>query len=278
MEYVRRNRVLLTSAFLLLISILQFSVSVRTRPYGDPLAAIVLEVFAPLQGAVSFLQRGVKDLWYGYFNLVGARRENEMLRDRVAVLERDLVQLAEVQQNSSRLADLLRFRSLVLGPALGARVIARDPLPWFHTFTIDLGSADGVREGMAVLAPQGVVGRITKVSRMAARVMLLTDNNSGIDAVVQRSRARGIVQGTQDGGCRMNYLRRDVDVLPGDRVVTSGLDGIFPKGVVIGEIAGMTLEHRGLLQSATIHPSVQIGALEEVLIVDATVVFADPPA
>jgi len=271
MEFVRRNRVLLSSASLLLASILLFSLSVRSRSRRDPLASFVLELLSPLQGAVSWLQDGVGDVWRGYVDLISVRRENELLSARVASLESDLVRFAEVEHSNERLRELLSFRSELTGKVLGARIIARDPLPWFRTFTVDLGKKDGIRAGMAVLAPRGVVGRVTEVSRSASRVLLLTDNNSGIDAIVQRSRARGIVQGTQDHGCRMNYLRRDVDVAPGDRIVTSGLDGIFPKGVVIGEIAEVSLEHRGLLRSGVVVPSVDLDALEEVLIVDATV-------
>lgn len=271
MDFVRRNRVLLSSASLLLASLLLFSLSVRSPTRRDPLAALVLEVFSPLQGALSWLQDGVGDLWKSYVNLIAVRRENELLRARVASLESDLVHFAEVEHSNERLRNLLSFRSEIEGKVLGARIIARDPLPWFRTFTVDLGEKDGIRSGMAVLAPRGVVGRVTQVAHSASRVLLLTDNNSGIDAIVQRSRARGIVQGTQEHGCRMNYLRRDVDVATGDRVVTSGLDGIFPKGVVIGEIADVSLEHRGLLRSGVVIPSVDLDALEEVLIVDATV-------
>lgn len=270
MEFVRRNRVLLSSASLLVVSLLLFSLSVRSPARRDPLASVVLEIFSPLQGALTWLQDGVGDVWNGYVDLVSVRRENELLRARVASLESDLVRYAEVEHSNERLRELLSFRSEIEGRVLGAHIIARDPLPWFRTFTVDLGEKDGIRTGMAVLAPRGVVGRISEVSRSAARVLLLTDNNSGIDAIVQRSRARGIVQGTQDQGCRMNYLGRDVDVVPGDRVVTSGLDGIFPKGVVIGEIADVSLEHRGLLRSGVVIPSVDLDALEEVLIVDAT--------
>jgi len=271
MEFVRRNRVLLSSASLLLVSLLLFSLSIRSPSRRDPLASLVLEIFSPLQGAVTWIQDGIGDVWHGYLSLISVRRQNELLRARVDSLEADLVRLAEVEHSNQRLRDLLSFRSQLEGKVLGARIIARDPLPWFRTLTVDLGEKDGIRPGMAVLAPRGVVGRVTQVSRSAARVLLLTDHNSGIEAIVQRSRARGIVQGTQEHGCRMNYLARDVDVVAGDRIVTSGLDGIFPKGIIIGEIADVSLEHRGLLRSGAVIPSVDLDALEEVLIVDASV-------
>ena len=104
----------------------------------------------------------------------------------------------------------------------------------------------------------------------------LTDNDSGVAAIVQRSRAAGVVQGTRDGGCQMNYLRRDVDVKAGDRVVTSGLDGIFPKGIMIGEIVDLALEHRDLLLSARVEPSVRLAELEEVLVVEPAVELEVP--
>jgi rod shape-determining protein MreC len=230
-------------------------------------------VFSPLQGAARWVQRGVVGAWSGYVYLVGARTENEHLRHRVSELEADVVRLGELEQSNARLLDLLQFRSRLRGEVRGARVVGRDPQHWFRSLIIDLGRGDGLRSGLAVLAPGGVVGRVTELGRTASRVMLLTDNDSGIAAIVQRSRAAGIVQGTRDGGCRMNYLRRDVDVAVGDRVVTSGLDGIFPKGILIGEIVDIALEHRDLLLSARVEPSVRLAELEEVLVVEPTVVL-----
>jgi rod shape-determining protein MreC len=268
MDFLRRHRVLVSATALLLMSLFLVSISVRSRPYRDPLAEVVLFVFSPLQGAAQWVTRGVTNAWFGYVYLVGARAENEHLRDRVAALETDVVRLGELEQSNNRLTELLRFRREMRVEARGARVIARDPLHWFRSLVIDRGRQDGVREGLAVLAPGGVVGRVVEVGRAASRVMLLTDNDSGIAAVVQRSRAEGIVQGGRDQGCRMNYLRRDVDVVAGDRVVTSGLDGIFPKGIFIGTITEIALEHRDLLLSARVEPSVPLADLEEVMVVD----------
>ena len=269
MGVLRKYRVLISVFSLLLLSLLLLSISVRSRPYHDPIAAVVLEVFAPLQGAMRWVRRSASSVWFGYLYLVGASRENEFLRLRVSELEADLVRLNELEQSNVRLSELLRFRGRWQSSGVGARVIGRDPQPGFHSFVIDLGSRDHMRSGLAVVAPGGVVGKVTDVGLRASRVMLLTDNDSGIDAIVQRSRERGIVQGARDGGARMNYLRRDVDVVAGDLVITSGLDGIFPKGVRIGVVAEIRLEHRGLLHSAEIEPSVHLDDLEEVLVVDA---------
>lgn len=271
MDFLRRNRVLASALSLLLLSLLLLSISVRSRPNRDPLAEAVLLVLSPLQGAALWVSRGVVGAWSGYVYLVGARVENEHLKRRVSELEADVVRLGELEQSNERLSELLRFRSELGGTVRGARVVGRDPQHWFRSLIIDIGRTEGVRPGLAVLAPGGVVGRITEVGRAASRVLLLTDNDSGIAAIVQRSRAGGVVQGARDLGCQMNYLRRDVDVEVGDRVVTSGLDGIFPKGILIGTISDITLEHRDLLLSARVEPSVRLADLEEVLVVDPTV-------
>jgi rod shape-determining protein MreC len=278
MEFVRRNRILLTSGSLLLISLLLFSVSIRSQPYRDPVGHLVLDALAPFQAVFSWLGRSLGRTWTGYIDLVGARRDNQLLQSRVAGLEGELVRLSELERENARLAELLNLGAQVEGTVYGARVIARDPGPLSMTLTIDRGERDHVRRGMAVLAPQGVVGQVAEASHAAARVVLLTDHNSGIDAIVQRSRARGIVQGGTDGSCYMNYLSRDADVAVGDRVVTSGLDRVFPKGIVVGEVVEVSRRHRGLLQAAVVRPSVALDRLEEVLVVDATTAVADPPA
>ena len=270
LEFVRRNRLLLTSGSLLLVSLLLLSVSLRARPYRDPIALILLDGLAPFQDGFTWVRSGTAGIWSSYINLVETRRENERLRDRIASLQSDVVRLSELEQANKRLNEMLGLRDHIDRPAYAARVIGRDPLPWFHTLTIDRGEREGVRRGMAVLSPLGVIGQTVEVSRTAARVLLLTDHNSGIDAIVQRSRARGIVQGASEDGCHMNYLPRDADVVVGDRVLTSGLDGIFPKGILIGEVVDVSRRHRGLLQAAVIRPSAPLDRIEEVLIAEQT--------
>lgn len=268
LAFLQRNRVLLSASGLLLASLLLVSISTRTRMFQDPLARLLLDGLAPMQAAVTRTYAGARASWHRYLDLVGSEKDNERLRQQIATLEQHSVRLTELEEENRRLTGLLGFRARIDGVAYSARVIGRDPLPWMRTLTLDRGERDGVRRGMAVLAPEGVVGQITQVSHTASRVLVLTDSNSGIDALVQRSRARGIVQGGVDAGCSMKYLRRAEDVSVGDRIITSGLDGIFPKGVVIGSVVEVELRDRGLLQAAVIQPSAPLDQLEEVLIVD----------
>lgn len=249
------------------MSVLLVSVSVRSPRREDPVARVVLDALAPLQIGVAAAQTAVRNVWNHYIWLVETSRENERLRERVAVLEREATHLEELRQSNKRLESLLQFRHELDGEVYGARVVGRDPLLGSRTMTVDRGRRDGVRRGMAVLSPQGVVGQIIEIGWTTSRVLVLTDHNSGIDALVQRSRARGIVQGDMENGCRMKYLRRGEDVMPGDRVVTSGMDGIFPKGLLIGEVKEVSRGHRGLLQVATVVPTAPLDRIEEVLIV-----------
>ncbi|MCX8072206.1 MAG: rod shape-determining protein MreC [Candidatus Binatia bacterium] len=266
-EFLQRNRIGLTATVLMAISLLLLTSSIR-QYRSDPLAYLVLESLRPLQGAIATGWVAVRNIWQQYVDLVGVRQENERLRQRVAELEHQNLRIAEILETDRRLAELLRFRTNFLGDAQAAMIIGRDTFPAFGTVTISKGEADGVKRGMPVVSPQGVVGRILMTSAHSARVLLITDHNSGVDALVQRTRARGIVEGSPEGRCSMKYLRREEDVAVGDKIITSGLDGVFPKGLLIGEVTHVTRGTRGLLQVAEVRPAAPLDRLEEVLILN----------
>jgi rod shape-determining protein MreC len=265
-EFLRRNRVFLASGALLFLSLVLVSTSARNPDHRDPLARFLLDTLAPLQGGVTLLRGTVGEVWSSYVNLVGVQSENEQLLARVAELESEVVRMSELEQSHERLENLLRLGRRLEGRSYAARVIARDPLPWARTMTIDRGARDGIEKNMAVVSPEGVVGQVAEVSWLAARVLLLTDHNSGIDALVQRTRARGIAQGALEEGCHMKYLRRAEDIAMGDRVVTTGLDGIFPKGLLIGEAVEVARYSRDALHGAVVRPTVELDRVEEVLV------------
>ena len=266
LEFVRRNRVVLTSGLLLLISLLLFSAGARTQRRIDPFSSVVLDGMRPLQSLATTVIEAVAGTWRTYVALIGVNQENERLRRRIVELEHEAVRLSEVEQTDQRLEALLNLRSSLDGDLQAAQIIGRDPLPWFSTMAINKGEADGVHKNAAVISPFGIVGQIMATGAHSARVLLITDHNSGVDAVVQRSRARGIVEGALDGGCVMKYLKRGEDIEVGDRIVTSGLDGIFPKGIILGEVTRVTRGNRGLLQVAEIKPAVPLDRIEEVLV------------
>jgi rod shape-determining protein MreC len=265
-SFVRRNRVVIVSVALLLASILLLSKNTRTLA-ADPVASAVLQVMRPLQVAASAAVDAAGEIWTGYIALVGVRSENERLQNRVAELEQQLIRTAELRAMERRLDQLLAFGAAFQLRAEAALVIGRDPLPWSGTVTINKGLRDGIVEDAAVVARAGVVGRTIATSAHSARVQLITDHNSGVDALVQRSRARGIVKGGVDGRLVMKYIDREESVVVGDLIVTSGLSGIFPKGIAVGEVVRVWKDSRGLMQEAEVVPVVPLNRIEEVLVV-----------
>jgi rod shape-determining protein MreC len=162
---------------------------------------------------------------------------------------------------------LLQFREKISASAIAAEVIGQDPSSWFKSVTINKGEKDGVKKGMAVISPEGVIGQILKTSPSHSTVLLITDYNSAIDSIIQRTRAKAIVEGKAENRCQLKYLLRSEDVIVGDIVVTSGLGGNFPKGLMVGEIRKVDRKEHGIFQYAELVPSVDLTKLEEILII-----------
>ena len=263
LDFLRRYQVPISSGVLLLLASMLVSANAGGRR-ADPLSRIVLEAIYPFQLAVSGTTAEVARVWNGYLNLVGAREEADGLKERVRTLEGELTKFAEVQESNRRLRRLLKFRRTLDSPVVAARVMSWDA-SGDRTITLDKGEQDGVVKGAAVIVPEGVVGRVFSASAHAARVLLVSDRNSGVDAIVQRSRVRGIVQG-RESDCELKYVKRGADVEIGDTVVTSGLDSVFPKGVLIGEVVQVARRAQGLFQNIAIEPRVAFERLEEVLV------------
>lgn len=278
MSFLRRNRVLLTSALLLALAVVLVVQTGRTPARADRVGRFFLELMAPLQRSTAALGRLVSGTWSEVADLLQVRGENAVLRERARRLAQELDRLGEVELENTRLRKLLEFRQTLAGDVLTARVIGRDATGLARTLTIDRGERDGLGRGAAVLAPEGIVGQVFLASRHAARVLLISDHNSGVDALVQRTRARGIVQGTVDAGCALKYVKRTEDVQVGDELVTSGLDGIFPKGMPVGRVVAIDKRGQSLFQSAEVAPRVDFDQLEEVLVTRRPVVPAEPPA
>jgi rod shape-determining protein MreC len=148
-----------------------------------------------------------------------------------------------------------------------ASVVANSASTWFHSLLIDKGRSSKVEKGMAVVSHLGVVGQVVSVTSKNAKILLVTDSHSGVDAIVQRSRARGIVAGSLENGPIMKYVKRSDDLQEGDRLVTSGLDGVFPKGLLIGTVSKVNKKSLGLFQHVEVSLAVDPSRLEEVLVV-----------
>jgi rod shape-determining protein MreC len=245
--------------------IILISAQVNTRRGVPVLEAVTFGVFAEVQRAASSVITGVRASWSDYFALQQVRQENERLQQEMAALRIELQQERAAAQQSQILGDLLELRSKTGLATTASLVIGSGASPDFRTITIDKGTSDGLRPDMAVIAPAGVVGRIITPSARAAKVQLLIDRNAAAAAVVERSRAQGVVEGT-GGNLRLEYVSGTADVQVGDRLVTSGIEGIYPKGFVIGRIESI---ERGVgeFSQIAVRPAVDFSSLEAVLVV-----------
>jgi rod shape-determining protein MreC len=269
LAFLRKNQVPLSCCFCLLLSVYILTAAARGQLKNEPLGAVLMFIMRPLQIAAQGTVNWITGLQDNYDTIAGFRSENERLRKRIQTLEIEQQRLLEAEATNNRLKQLLDFRGHVSDKAVVASIIANTASSWFHSCTLDKGSADGVRKGMAVVTPLGVVGQVVSVTPRTAKVLLLTDPNSGIDVLVQRTRARGIVSGSLESGTILKYVKRSEDIQEGDRLLTSGTDGVFPKGMLVGIVIKVVKQHIGLFQFVEVLPAVQSARVEDVLIVAA---------
>ena len=228
--------------------------------------AVMLEIAVPIQDLVGAPVDGVRGVYRDYVSLVDVREENERLHQRVAELEEANLQYREALVASGHLQQIASMRDEFEIPMLPSEVVGLDVQPWFRSVLVDRGASHGVRAGNPVITAEGVVGLVTATSRHAAKTMLLLDRQSAIDGIVQRSRARGIVRGSGTSRLEFEFVVRGGDVAVGDVVITSGLGGVYPKGLRIGEVVELSDPAGGLLQIAHLRPSVDFGRLEQVFV------------
>lgn len=228
--------------------------------------AIVLEVTVPVQRVLLAPVDSAREAWAGYIDLVGVRNQNARLSERIAELEEANLQFREALVASGNLQRIASMRDDFEIPMLPSEIVGLDVSPWFRSVLVDRGGDHGVRSGNPVITDQGVVGLVTATSSNAAKTMLLLDRQSAIDGIVQRSRARGIVRGRGTGELEFEFVVRGSDVREGDVVITSGMGGVYPKGLRIGVIREVADPGGRLLQVAELAPSVDFGRLEQVFV------------
>ena len=270
-----RTPLLLVLTLLLVFSVL--SLSLKRSPALRKVQEMVVSMTAPGLAGLEYVGRSAKQLWQGYFYLVGVRRENAVLQRQLEEYKQREVRFQEAQQALTRLEVLLDLKRQVALPVIGARVIAYDPTLWSRSAIINQGKAQGVKEGLPVLAPQGIVGRIVVVYPEYSKVMLIVDRKSGADAMVQRTRIRGMLKGKGGNRCSLEFVPKSADVQVGDLVLASGLVGLYPKGLVFGKVTAANKKNPGVFQEIEVTPNVDLSTLEEVLVVKvATLTLSEP--
>jgi rod shape-determining protein MreC len=231
------------------------------------LQKVSLSLFIPIQTKVIQGLRKIDQIWEHYFYLVNLKQNNEELRKQINQLRYANNRYIEVEKSYIRLLKLLELKDLLEFKTVAAQVVGRDFNGWFRILYIDKGSRDGIAKGMAVTAPEGLVGQVLVTAPSSAKVLLITDIRSSVAALIQRSRSSGIVIGSVNNGCKMKYLKLNADIKIGDRVISSGLGGVFPKGLFIGQVSRIYEGDAGFFLDAEITPGVNMDRLEEVLVI-----------
>ncbi|MGE4543727.1 MAG: rod shape-determining protein MreC [Pedobacter sp.] len=265
LELIRKYRTPLLVVCLVMTALLIYSSRLRKQPETTLFEKAILFLASPLQRGFDTSTDTISSLWQHYLWLIDTSRENDRLFDENRWLRNKLDQVSEIRLENQRLSALLALREQLDMPTLPARVIAEDATSLFQTVIIDRGLEDGLHEGLPVMVPEGVVGRIIRCSGRQSRVLLATDASSAMAVLVQRSRARGICRG-RGQSLTLDFALTKEDIVTGDRIITSGNGGIFPKGLAVGTVSLIQTNELDLFQSVVVSPAVNFSRLEEVLV------------
>jgi rod shape-determining protein MreC len=261
-----RNVSFLAAAIFL--QILGLAVQVKRSSENQPSRLIrvwAVSAITPPEKALVRVQNGASDLWHNYFYLRGVRQENRELREQIEQLQLDQVRLKQDADQAHRLQMLLGFKEQFISKTLAAQVIGSSGSEQSRTVYIDKGSRDGIQLEMAVISAAGVVGRVINVFKSTSQVLLINDQQSGVGAILEQSRLQGVLKGKSSGELVIDKIMADEEVKPGDRVLTSGGDQIFPKGLIVGTVD--KIEKGPEFLQVSVKPTAALNRLEEVLVI-----------
>lgn len=255
--------------WIIFVGFVLFSLSANSdiTPQWNPAEQLIIDIAAPFQKFTKKTINGIEKFWLDYFYLVDVHQVNRRLRKEIDACRMEKNRYKEMLATHERLQALLKFKARIDEPAVAAQVIARDPTGWFRSVIIDKGTRAGLKWDMPVVNASGVVGRVVSVSAHYAKVLLIIDQNSAVDCLDQRSRDRGMVKGRSTEVCEMDYVVESAEVAKGDRVVTSGLGGVFPKGLPVGTVSNVTKKPGAFFKHVEVTPSVDFSKLEEVMVI-----------
>lgn len=266
LKYLKEYRFYILLGAFVLIPLIAIDTTARAPRSYRFYDRAILWLTTPVQAFLSWgIDSGVS-FFHHYIFLRHTREENQQLLDENKRLIQTIIHLEEAQAENSRLRKLLAFHEQFRIQGVVARVIAHDVSTEFRGIRINRGESSGIKKDMAVLHADGLVGRVYRVTADTADVLTLVDLLSAVDSVVERSRARGIVEGLTDDTCRLKFALRTDDIQPGDRLLTSGTGGIFPRGISVGTVSKTTKKAYGISQEVEVLPAVDFSKLEEILV------------
>src|SRR5581483_1397466 len=265
-----RYRNLIALLVVLFLQVLALAVQVKRNVENEPTRLIrvwTVNAVTPLEKGILGLQHGVAGLWHNYVYLRGVRQENRDLKAEIERMRVEQVRLYEDAQQARRLQSLLGFKEQYIAKTVAAQVVGSSGSEQSRSITIDKGSDAGIAPGMAVITGEGIVGKVLRVyDRTTSQVLLIDDQTSGVGAILESSRLQGVLRGTPAGEVVLEKVMADEVVQPGEKVVTSGGDRIFPKGFNVGTVSKVS-PGSDLFLNIRVKPAVNLSKLEEVLVV-----------
>jgi rod shape-determining protein MreC len=266
--FSKKTMVTVGAVVLIGLYIIVFSFAyLRHSSIGDAATRTALLLISPFQAVLSSSTQFMDSIWSHYFFLISVSFENDDLKKKLSYAVNENNRCRELELSNLRLREFVKLKDQSPYNLVSAEVIAKDASPWYKTIIINKGTDDGLISGNPVVIPEGIVGYVLTASSNDSKVLLIIDRNSSVDALVQRTRARGLAQGMPNGLCRLDYALRKIDVEIGDSVVSSGFDGIYPKGLRIGYISKVIRRNAGLFQDVELTPYVDFTKLEEVMVI-----------
>jgi len=265
-QFFLKYRKTLFLATLLLVSLTLYALSIEKKKEYNFFDRVVLTVFSPPLKITSLFIVKTNKLINKYVFLVNLEEENTRLKEQINKFKLESQLLNTRAAENKRLRKLLSFKEKYAYKIIPAEIIGLDPSSWFKTIMIDKGSSSGIIPGSVAIPPDGVVGRVISASENASKILLIIDANNSFDALVKRTRARGIVGGGIENLCRLSYVLKTEDLRIGDTIVSSGLHKQIPEGIAFGKVINITKDKKGFFQDIVIKPSVDFSKLSEVLI------------
>ncbi|MDO8786029.1 MAG: rod shape-determining protein MreC [Syntrophales bacterium] len=265
MLFLKKHQLIII-IFTLIIVLLSLTFHPAERsPETGTFKKLVLEAVAPLMGIINKSFEGLTKTWKRYIFLVELGEENIRIKKKNILLTKQLILSREDYLEGIRLEKLLKLKEDTNSPTVIAIVIGRNKFSGFQTILINRGATHNLRVGLPVVAEQGVVGRVIDVAWHVSKILLLTDENSRIDALVQRTRMPGILEGS-GSKTNLKYVPKTDDIRVGDAVISSGMGGVFPKGLLLGFVTKVDKKDAALFQKVEVTPFVDVARLEEVLV------------
>ncbi|MCD4654147.1 rod shape-determining protein MreC [bacterium] len=260
-----------------LISLAIITSNLKGGIVSSQIETVILNFMTPVYSSVNWSINKCRSYWFNYVALVDVQKENQLLKNKLEKMQQKQMELKEQAQSVKRLEALITESSQTAHSIVTTRVVRRTSNLLNATLLVNAGSRDGVKQGMGAATINGAIGQVVRVGPQIAKLLTLHHPDAGIGAILEKSRIQGVVSGTGKGTCVMRFVSRFDPIILGETVVTSGLDGAFPKGIPIGRVISIQRDPGEIFQSIEILPVADVNTLEEVIIFMMPI-FSDPEA